>query len=54
MKDEYIKTLQILVCKKWNLPYKETRLPDVCEISPPEEQHGVTEEHREMHGPSIK
>ncbi len=51
MSEDDIKKLQMWVCKKWNLHYKEKGAPQVCEIAPPEEHHAVTEEHREMHGP---
>jgi pyruvate/2-oxoacid:ferredoxin oxidoreductase beta subunit len=50
MSEEDIKKLQTWVCHKWNLNYNEKGAPGVCEIEPPEEHHGVTEEHREMHG----
>ena len=50
MNDEDIKTLQMWACDKWNMHYNEKGAPDVCEIEPLEEHHGVTEEHREMHG----
>jgi pyruvate ferredoxin oxidoreductase beta subunit len=51
MSEEDIKILQMWVCKKWNLHYKEKGAPEICEIELPEEYHAVTEEHREIHGP---
>lgn len=50
MSEDDKKTLQRWVCDKWNGHYNEKGAPEVCEIEPPEEHHGVTEEHREMHG----
>ena len=51
MSEEDVKKLQMWVCDKWNLNYNEKGSPEVCEVEPAEEHHGVTEEHREMHGP---
>jgi len=51
MSEEDIRILQMWVCDKWNLYYGEKGAPEVCEIVLPEEVHGVTEEHRELHGP---
>ncbi len=51
MSDEDINKLQMWVCRKWNLHYNEKGAPEICEIELPVEHHGVTEEHRDIHGP---